>query len=267
MESIAVERAEMPKGANKVLDRRTVEHDNSNLLKFLKGDILVLDVGCGSGSITAGIAAHLAPEGMVTGIDVSEHLIAQAKQQYAAVDNLQFLVADINSFKEDEKFDLITSARVLQWVLNPTEVIGKMRQLLNKGGYLSILDYNHTKIEWVPQPPASILLFYNAFLQWRKDAGFDNEIADNLTNIFRQSGFENASVEDQSEITTRDDEHFESKASIWTVVAETRGHQLVRDSYITEKERLAAIEEYDEWVKTDAQLMKMYLLAVEAKLE
>jgi len=42
---------------------------------------------------------------------------------------------------------------------------------------------------------------------------------------------------------------------------------LVRDSYITEKERLAAIEEYDEWVKTDAQLMKMYLLAVEAKLE
>jgi ubiquinone/menaquinone biosynthesis C-methylase UbiE len=265
MSNIAVERANMPQGANKVLDRRTVEHDNSNLLKYLKGDIKVLDVGCGSGSITAGIAAHLAPKGMITGIDVSEHLVAQAKQQYAAVDNLQFSVADINDFAESKKFDLITSARVLQWLPNPLAVIGKMKQLLNKGGYLSILDYNHTKIEWVPQPPAAMRLFYNAFLQWRKDAGFDNEIADNLENIFRKSGFEKVSFEDQSEITTRDDEHFESKAGIWTVVAETRGHQLVKDNYITENERLTAIEEYDEWVKEEGQLMKMYLLAVEAK--
>lgn len=257
----------MPQGANKVLDRRTVEHDNSNLLKHLKGDIKVLDVGCGSGSITAGIAAHLAPIGMVKGIDVSEHLIAQAKHQYASFDNLQFSVADISDFAENEKFDLITSARVLQWLPNPSAVVGKMKQLLNKDGYLSILDYNHTKIEWVPQPPAAMRLFYNAFLQWRKDAGFDNEIADNLKTIFRQSGFENISVEDQSEITTRDDEHFESKVNIWTVVAETRGHQLVKDNYITEAERVAAIEEYNDWTKEKGQMMKMYLLAVEAKLE
>jgi len=56
MANIAAGRAAMPAGANKVLDRRTVENDSGNLLKFLKGDIHVLDVGCGSGSITAGIA-------------------------------------------------------------------------------------------------------------------------------------------------------------------------------------------------------------------
>jgi ubiquinone/menaquinone biosynthesis C-methylase UbiE len=257
----------MPAGANKVLDRRTVENDNGNLLKFLKGDINVLDVGCGSGSITAGIATYVGQGGMVTGIDVSEQLIEQAKQQFSAIGNLQFLVGDINDFDAGPKFDLITSARVLQWLPNPTEVVRKMKALLKKGGYLSILDYNHTNIEWVPQPPASMRKLYDAFLRWRADAGFANNIADNLTDIFFTCGFGNISVTNQSEITTREDEHFESKAGIWKVVAETRGQQLVKDKYITEEERLTAISEYEAWMEKDGQYMKMYLLAVEAQGE
>ncbi len=265
MANIAVDRAEMPAGANKVLDRRTVENDNGNLLKFLNGDINVLDVGCGSGSITAGIATYVGQGGMVTGLDVSEHLIAQAKQQFADVGNLQFLVGDINAFDAGAKFDLITSARVLQWLPNPMEVVKKMKTLLKKGGYLCILDYNHTNIEWVPQPPATMVKLYGAFLQWRADAGFDNKIADNLAGIFAACGFYGISVTNQGEITTREDVHFESKAGIWKVVAETRGQQLVKDKYITEEERLAAITDYEKWMKEDGQYMKMYLLAVEAQ--
>jgi len=267
MANIAADRAEMPKGANKVLDRRTVENDNGNLLKFLKGDISVLDVGCGSGSITAGIASYIGKKGMITGIDVSEDLIAQAKEQFGEVANLQFFVADINGFDGEAKFDLITSARVLQWLPNPKEVVKKMKALLKNGGCLSILDYNHTNIEWMPQSPASMRKLYDAFLQWRTDAGFDNKIADNLADIFTTCGFKNISVINQSEITTREDEHFESKAGIWKVVAETRGRQLVKDNYITEEERTAAIREYEAWIKEDGQYMKMYLLAVEAQIE
>ena len=255
----------MPAGANKVLDRRTVENDNGNLLKFLKGDIHVLDVGCGSGSITAGIANYVGQGGMVTGIDVSEQLVAQAKQQFAAIGNLQFFVADINDFGGGPTYDLITSARVLQWLPNPKEVVSKMKALLKKGGYLSILDYNHTKIDWVPKPPASMRKLYDAFLQWRADAGFDNTIADNLAEIFSACGCKNISATNQSQITTRADEHFESKAGIWKVVAETRGTQLVKDKYITEEERLAAIVDYEVWLKEDGQYMKMYLLAVDGE--
>lgn len=263
----ATERAEMPAGTSRILDRRTLENDNTNLLKFLRGDMHVLDVGCGSGSITAGIANYLRPAGMVTGIDVSEHLIATAKEHYNSIQNLRFYVADVNHFNHDGRFDLITSARVLQWLQNPQETILRMRGLLKRGGCLSVLDYNHTKIEWSPKPPKAMLLFYDAFLQWRADAGFDNEIADNLRSIFSGCGFRNIDVEEQFETTEHGDPHFEQKIGIWKDVAETRGHQLVKDSYITEKQRLAAINEYEAWIKHDAGWMKLYLLATEAKLE
>jgi ubiquinone/menaquinone biosynthesis C-methylase UbiE len=261
MSNVATQRAEMPAGANKILDRRTLENDNGNLLKYLKGDIDVLDVGCGSGSITAGIAKHLHPKGSVTGIDVSGHLIAAAQQQYEGIDNLGFEVADINGFSGGRRFDVITSARVLQWLPNAEETVQKMVALLKPGGWLSILDYNHTKIGWQPQPPQSMLVFYKAFLQWRSDAGFDNEVADNLEEYFVKAGLKNICVEARHEFTNRDDEEFESKMGIWLAVAETRGHQLVKDGYISEAERMATAEEYGEWVKEGAQTMKMYLLA------
>ena len=35
---------------------------------------------------------------------------------------------------------------------------------LKKGGKISINDYNHTKVEWSPAPPKSMLDFYEAFL-------------------------------------------------------------------------------------------------------
>ena len=78
---IAKERAAMPDGANKILDERTIENDNRNLLGLLKKDIRVLDVGCGSGAITHDIARRIAPGGHATGIDISEDLIAVAKKR------------------------------------------------------------------------------------------------------------------------------------------------------------------------------------------
>lgn len=259
---LAEERAKMPAGTNKVLDRRTLEADNKNLLKYLKDDMSVLDVGCGSCAITAGIAAKA---GKVTGIDTSENLIALAKENYKDIPNLAFQVADINTFNTTERYDLITAARVLQWLADPRDALLKLKPFLKEGGVLAILDYNHNMIQWHPAVPAEMQKFYDAFLKWRKDVGFDNAIADNLFNLFTELKFKDIHVEEQFEITQRNDPDFAAKAGIWSEVAKTRGHQLVKDNYITEAERLAAIATYDAWVADEGQLMQLYLLAVEAK--
>lgn len=43
--------------------------------------------------------------------------------------------------------------------------------------------------------------FYKAFLQWRSDAGMDNEIADHLPHIFKDAGLTNIKITQQNENT------------------------------------------------------------------
>lgn len=255
-------RAEMPQGANKVLDRRNIENSFSSLLGLLTSELLsVLDVGCGSGAITADIAQRV--NGKVVGIDFSQHLIELAQKNYEHIPNLSFEVANINDYVSDKSFDLVIAARTLQWINNPTEVAAKMVGLLKTGGRISINDYNHTKIEWSPAPPKSMLEFYDAFLNWRTDAGFDNQIADNLPNIYQNLGLSDINIVAQHETSVRGEEEFEATTRIWSIVAETRGKQVVQDGYCSEELRLQTIQEYDTWIKNDAQSMRLYLLAVE----
>ncbi len=257
-------RAEMPQGANKVLDRRNIENSYSSLLGLLKDELSVFDVGCGSGGITADIAQRTS--GKVVGIDFSEHLIELAQKNYIQLPNLSFEVANINEYVSAEKFDLVIAARTLQWVNNPAEVVQKMVGLLKKGGKISINDYNHLKVEWSPTPPKSMLDFYEAFLNWRHDAGFDNEIADNLTKIYKKTGLTLINVVPQHEVSTKGEDEFAAAVRIWSIVAETRGKQVVADGYCSEELRLQAIEEYDAWIANEAQNMTLYLLAVEGQI-
>ena len=255
-------RAEMPKGTHTVLDRRTLKKDNANLLTVLKLGHVVLDVGCGSGAITRGMVDLVGPDGHVLGIDTSDELIKHARQTFGEIKNLHFEVADINKYSPDQKFDVISSARVLQWVANPREILVKMKSLLKPGGCISILDYNHEKIQFTPDIPHIVKKFYDAFLLWRKDAGMDNLIADHLKQMFEEIGMHTIVVEDRSEISQSDSETFFDEIVIWKKVAEMRGKQLVADGYLSEEDRQAAIHEYQQWMEKDARHMKLYLRAV-----
>lgn len=260
--SEAIERATMPKGTHAAMENRTVFNANSNLLGLVKPGDRVLDVGCGSGSITASIAALVGDTGSVTGIDTSEHLIGIAREQYSTLSNVQFEVTDILQYLPVQQFDVVSAARVLQWVANPKEILLKMTALVKPGGSISILDYNHEKIEWTPAVPASMNRFYKAFLQWRRDAGMDNEIADHLASMLEGAGLKHITISNHSELVARTDKDFAKHINIWAIVAATRGKQMVNDGYITEAERAAAEQEYQEWAATAAASMNMYLLAV-----
>lgn len=263
---ISFERAKMPQGTNTILDRRTLFNSNKNLIDIIKPGQTVLDVGCGSGSITKDIIELVGKNGKVIGIDTSEHLIELARKNYGNIANLHFEAADINDYTPSESFDVITSARVLQWLNNPKEILLKMVSILKKGGCISILDYNHEKIEWQPAIPESMSIFYAAFLKWRKDAGFDNTIGDNLPLLFESIGMINIITSDQSEISKKEDKEFYPEAGIWSKVAETRGLQMQNDGYIKEEQRLKAIEEYNNWVSEEGSYMKMYLKATTGNL-
>ena len=265
MSSNAWQRAEMPTGTAAVLDERTLRNSNTNLLQVLREGQRVLDVGCGSGAITRDIADLVGPSGEVRGVDRSTELIALAKQRYQTISNLRFDCMDILDDTTDERYDVITVARTLQWIADPTPVILKMLSLLDKDGVLCVLDYNHTRIEWHPRPPKAMEHFYDAFLRWRADSGMDNAIGDTIGGHMDTQGLKILTTLDVSEYSDNTMPGFRSHISLWTKVAETRGKQLVTDGYITETERINAIEDYNAWCASEARSMKLCLYATHAK--
>jgi trans-aconitate methyltransferase len=174
-------------------------------------------------------------------------------------------VADVYTYAPEALFDVVASARTVQWLAPPYDALYRMAGFLKPGGVLSVLDYNHEKINWQPAPPASMLHFYEAFLRWRADAGMQNDIADRLAIYFEQLGLREIGVTTESEVTSRTDPSYATKMSIWAKVAELRGPQLVADGYLTEAERLAALHDYTTWMDTEGDRMEMYLLAVEGR--
>ncbi len=266
MITAATERAKMPEGTSVVLDNRTLQKDYSTIITALKSGLRVLDIGCGTGAISKGIAEKVGNNGYVVGIDSSEHLIVKGKESLKGVSNAELIKADLFDYKPDEKFDLVVSARVLQWLSNPKEALIKCKEFLKPGGQLSILDYNHKRLEWKPEPPASMKRFYKAFLDWRADAGMDNEIAEHLPEYFKELGFSSIEILNSNEVYQKGEKDFIDRVRIWSHVANLRGKEMVQSGYISENERLEAIEEYDVWVKNEAELMIMKLKEVRAKI-
>ncbi|MEM6344695.1 MAG: methyltransferase domain-containing protein [Bacteroidota bacterium] len=264
--STAEERAEMPEGSAPILDKRTLEKDYRTLVPLIQVGMRILDVGCGSGAISRGLAERVGPNGFVWGIDSSDYLIESGQKRHADIPNLRFTYEDLFAFAPAEKFDLIVSARVLQWLDDPKGALQKFKTLLKPEGMISILDYDHTALEWTPAPPASMKSFYAAFLQWRAEAGMNNQIARDLPAYFEEIGMREIEVFESNEVYQKGAPNFPHKIGIWSAVAQSRGQQVVADGYFSEADRLKTIEEYDAWAATEAQMMVMKLREVRGKL-
>jgi len=150
----------------------------------------ILDVGCGTGAITADIAKAVGPDGTALGIDRDDANLALAAQQYAAIGNLRFESADIltppDSF--NHRFDIVTAARTIQWISQPQQAILNLAQAVKPGGRIVVLDYNLDETRWEPDPPLQFQQFYQAFLNWRTANHWDNRTARPSHRIVRIGG-------------------------------------------------------------------------------
>ncbi|BAZ15053.1 type 11 methyltransferase [Calothrix sp. NIES-4071] len=101
--------------------------DLLNLLSPQPGE-KILDVGCGTGQLTAKIADTGA---IVTGIDADAAMVEKAKLNYP---NLEFASKDARSLQFDREFDAVFSNATLHWIPEPEAVISSIYRALKPGG-------------------------------------------------------------------------------------------------------------------------------------
>ena len=229
----------------RVLSRRTLAQDHRTLAALLKPGMRVLDIGCGTGAITAGIAEAVGLSGHVLGLDRDSSLIEIAQKDHAGLANLTFEQGDILSFGLLNQFDIVTAARVLQWISNPQEALTRMKAAVKRDGLIVVLDYNHEENTWDPAPPPAFAHFYNSFLDWRAANQWDNRMADHLPVLFQTIGLSNTGeAQDDTEVSQRGEPGFESATGIWPNVMETIGPTIVSAGFLSETDLLQAQEGY-----------------------
>ena len=121
---------------------RTVANSAEYLKEHLFNGAFVLDVGCGPGNLTAGIAELVRP-GSVIGIDIASDVIEMAKADFAS-SCIGFEVADIYSLNyPDEQFDVVHAHQVLQHLGNPIAALHEMKRVAKTGGFVAMRDSDY----------------------------------------------------------------------------------------------------------------------------
>jgi arsenite methyltransferase len=103
----------------------------------------VLDLGCGAGTDLLIAAQMVGPEGRVIGIDMTESMLARARESAAAMDlhNVEVHQSLIESLPvEDASVDVVISNGVIDLVPDKDAVFGEIDRVLRPGGRLQIAD-------------------------------------------------------------------------------------------------------------------------------
>jgi len=118
----------------------------------------VLDVGCGCGQTSLELAGRVGPEGRVEGVDLSEPMLAAARERSAGVDNLRFTAADAQSHDLGEgSYDRIFSRFGVMFFADPQSAFVNLRRALRSGGGMAFVCWQEIgRNPWMAVPGAAV---------------------------------------------------------------------------------------------------------------
>ena len=115
----------------------------------------VLDVGCGWGDSSIEMARQVGPSGGVLGVDCCQAFIdhGQAEARAAGLDNLRFVVADVQALPLEPEYDVCFSRFGTMFFASPVRAMRHLRGALRPGGRLLMVVWRRlADNDWVAIP-------------------------------------------------------------------------------------------------------------------
>jgi SAM-dependent methyltransferase len=137
------------------LAARTASRDAAFLLPHLRPGMRVLDVGCGPGSITLGLAEAVSP-GEVVGVDIQPVQVEQARALAACreVRNVRFEAASVYALSfPDRCFDAAFANGVVMHLAEPVRALAELGRVLRPGGIAGVRDPDFGASLYAPMTP------------------------------------------------------------------------------------------------------------------
>jgi ubiquinone/menaquinone biosynthesis C-methylase UbiE len=134
---------------------RTAENSAAYFLPRLFRGANVLDVGCGPGTISVGLATRVDPGGVVA-IDRSPAVLAEARAhaEHYRQGNVRFAVGDAYQLPlGDGAFDAVHAHQVLQHLGDPVAALAEMGRVCRTGGTVAARDVDYGGMFWFPEDP------------------------------------------------------------------------------------------------------------------
>lgn len=163
-------------------------HDLLDAVARVRPGERVLDVGCGTGTFAARLAARN-PAQHILGVDVSEGMLAEARRKTSAFPNVRFEQAPATRLPfEDAAFDVVVTASALHYVGRPADALAEARRVLRPGGRLAVVDWDRSRW-WMAAMDAFLTLADPAHgrtlaaaetARLMTDAGFDVRVAERV---------------------------------------------------------------------------------------
>ena len=181
----------MSSGFERSLRDRNVADYADFLLPHLSDEFLVLDVGCGEGMITVGLAEAV---GEVVGVDRSDEEFADARQ-YAAehhIENVEFRVGNVDAldFPVDH-FDACLCHSMLEMLDRPLDALTEIKRTLKPGGVLGVACVEYGGLILAGPNEDLLRRFYTVREQvWQLENAADPYRGRRLRALLERAGFE-----------------------------------------------------------------------------
>jgi len=160
------------------------------------GRAKVLDVGCGTGEITARLA-ELWPEAAFVGVDVEEqHLVRARRRCEAFGDRVSFQFGDALALPfGDDEFDFVVCRHVLQAVPDPVRAMAEIKRVVRPGGRVHLIAEDYGML-WAYPTVLDADDFWQR-LPWRyeKAVGCDLHIGRKTYTILHDLGMSDIAVD------------------------------------------------------------------------